>query len=75
MIEATPNQSWLPMVVVSVSGLIMVFNVAALNMAIGSIVVSLKAPVSSVQLAIIAYLVAPWTSTAGRKETFAMAGP
>jgi hypothetical protein len=54
-IEKSQNQSWRPLLVVSATGLIMVFNVAALNMALGAIVVSLHAPVSSVQLAIVAY--------------------
>jgi multisubunit Na+/H+ antiporter MnhG subunit len=54
-IEKSQNQSWLPLLVVSAAGLIMVLNVAALNMALGAIVVSLHAPVSSVQLAIVAY--------------------
>jgi MFS family permease len=67
-IEKSQNQSWLPLLVVSATGFTMVFNVAALNMALGAIVVSLHAPVSSVQLAIVAYslLVAAFTMTGGK---------
>jgi MFS family permease len=67
-IKETHSESWLPLVVVSLTGLIMVFNVAALNMALGAIVVSFHAPVSSVQLAIVAYslLVAAFTITGGK---------
>jgi len=70
-----PQQGWLPLVAVSISGLIMVFNAAALNTAIGNIVVSLNASVSSVQSAIVAYslLVAAFTVTGGKLN--AVLGP
>lgn len=66
--QTTSRQTWLPLIAVSIVGLIMVFNVATLTTAIGDIVVSLNAPVSSVQWAIVGYslLVAAFTVTGGK---------
>lgn len=66
--DAHPRVSWLPLVLVCLTGLVSVFNVTALPMAISGIVDGLDTTISNVQLAIVAYgvFVAAFTITGGK---------
>lgn len=66
--EALPRVSWLPLLLVCVTGLVSVFNASVLPMAIGAVVEGLDTTISNVQLAIVAYgmFVAAFTVTGGK---------
>lgn len=66
--EAPPRASWLPLVLVCLTGLVSVFNASVLPMAISVVVDGLGTTISNVQLAIVAYgvFVAAFTFTGGK---------
>ena len=62
------RQSWIPLVVVSLTGVALVFNIASLTTAIGDLAENFRRAMAAIQFAIITYslLIAAFTITGGK---------